>query len=154
MNRACPYLEQRTARHLEGLRNSQFKVKFQTVKELKSGDQKDEFNIRVESNTGGSSFDALSGGEQQIVSFSLGMALADLAETQVEGKSNVLILDECFTELDAINQEAVVDYINSDLRKTRETILIISNEEHLKSLFPNQIHVVKENGISRIKNSV
>jgi DNA repair exonuclease SbcCD ATPase subunit len=154
LNRACPYLEQRTTTHLEGLRNSQFKVKFQTIKELKSGDQRDEFNISVISDTGGSSFEALSGGEQQLVSFAVGMALADLAETQVEGKSNVLILDEPFVELDYKNQEAVVDYINSDLRKNRDTILIISNDEHLKSLIPSRVNVIKENGISNVREEL
>ena len=154
LSRACPYLEQRTARHLEGLRNLQFKVKFQTIKELRSGDQKDEFNISVLSDTGGSSFDALSGGESQLVSFAVGLALSDLAETQVEGKSNVLILDECFTELDSYNQDAVIDYIQSELVKTRETILIISNDEHLKSIIPNIINIVKENGISNVRENI
>ena len=154
LSRACPYLEQRTATHLEGLRNPQFKVRFQTIKELKSGDFRDEFNIGVLSETGGNSFDALSGGEQQLVSFAVGMALADLAETQVEGKSNVLILDEPFVELDYKNQEAVVEYINSDLRKTRETILIISNDEYLKSLIPSRINVVKENGVSNVREEL
>lgn len=149
LNKVCPFLEQRTAKHLEGLHNPQLKVKFNSTKELRSGDTKDEFNITVSSDTGGSSFDSLSGGEQQLVSFAMGLALADLTETQIEGKSNLLILDEPFVELDAKNQESVVDYINVELAKRKETILIISNDEHLKSLIPKRIHMIKEFGISR-----
>lgn len=151
LNRACPFLEDRTAKHLEGLRNGQIKVKFNTLKALKSGDIREEFNITVSSDTGGEGFDSLSGGEQQMVSFAVGLALSDLVETQVEGKSHQLILDEPFVELDSKNQEAVITYLQTELSKTKETILMISNDEYLKSLVPNIVTVIKENGISRIQ---
>lgn len=151
LSKACPFLEQRTAKHLEGLNNSQLKVKFQTVKELKSGETKDEFNIGVSSKTGGIGFDSLSGGEQQLVSFATGMALSDLAETQLEGKSNLLVLDEPFVELDKRNQESVIDYVHNELLKHKSSIFIISNDEHLKSLISKRIHVTKEHGISKVE---
>ena len=146
--RACPFLDQRTARHLQGLGNPQLKVSFSTTKLLKRGDTTEDFNVSVESSTGGKGFESLSGGEQQMTSFAIGLALADLAETQVEGSSHFLILDEPFMALDGRNCENIVNYLNDELSKKRETILLISNEDSLQSLIPNRIHVVKTGGVT------
>lgn len=148
--KACPFLESRTNFHLQGLGNPQIKVKFSTSKTLKSKEEREDFNIQVWSETGGGDFSSLSGGEQQITSFAVGLALADLAETQVEGKSHFLILDEPFIALDSRNYENIVQYL-SELRKHKETILLISNDDSLISLIPDQINVIKSNGVSTIE---
>ncbi len=147
--KACPFLESRTNFHLQGLGNPQINVKFSTSKTLKSKEEREDFNIKVWSETGGGDFSSLSGGEQQIVSFAVGLALADLAETQVEGKSHFLILDEPFIALDSRNYENIVQYL-TELGKQRETILLISNDDSLISLIPTQVSVTKSNGVSRI----
>jgi DNA repair exonuclease SbcCD ATPase subunit len=149
--RACPFLERKTAEHLSGLGNDQLKVEFSTSKTLKSGDEKAGFSIKVYSETGGLGYDSLSGGEQQMVSFAVGLALADLAETQVKGGSNLLILDEPFMALDDRNCENLVTYLTSELNSRRETILLISNEENLKVLISERIHVEKSGGISSVE---
>jgi DNA repair exonuclease SbcCD ATPase subunit len=148
--RACPFLDQKTEQHLQGLGNAQLRVSFSTTKLLKSGDTAEDFNVSVHSTTGGRGFQSLSGGEQQMVSFAVGLALADLAETQVEGSSHLLILDEPFMALDGRNCENIVNYLRGPLSKRRETILLISNEEALRSLIPNRIHVIKSGGVTRL----
>lgn len=148
---ACPFLAERTRHHLAGLGNAQIHVEFATVKQLASGEMKEEFAVNVWSETGGESFDALSGGEQQLVSFAIGLALADLAAAQATERSSFLILDEPFAQLDDRNSEAIVHYLTHGLARERETILLISNEEHLKSLVPNRVHVVKKGGVSRVQ---
>jgi DNA repair exonuclease SbcCD ATPase subunit len=148
----CDFLDCRTAEHLKGLRNEQIQVEFSTVKRLASGTSKDEFSVQVLSTTGGIGFDSLSGGEQQIASFAVGLALADLASSRVDGNSEFLILDEPFSQLDDRNSEAIVEYLTGDLGKSKDTILLISNEDSLKGLIPSRIHVVKENGITGIEN--
>lgn len=150
--KACPFLNERTKRHLEALGNDQLHVSFSTVKLLKGGDTREDFNVQVESTSGGKGYLSLSGGEQQIVSFAVGLALSDLAETQAEGASHFLILDEPFTELDDRNNENLVSYLTTDLGSKRETILLISNDDKLKSLVPSVLGVVKEKGISRLEN--
>lgn len=151
-NKACPFLQSRTAKHLFGLGNSQLKVEFSTTKELKSGEERSGFSTHVYSETGGTGFDSLSGGEQQMVSFAVGLALADLAETQVQGASHFLILDEPFMALDDRNCENLVNYLSNELTSKRETILLISNEDNIKSLIPSRIHVEKNGGITRLAN--
>jgi DNA repair exonuclease SbcCD ATPase subunit len=148
--KACPYLESRTREHLSGLGNPQLKVTFSTAKLLQSGTTRDEFNIQVSSDTGGGSFDALSGGEQQMVSFAVGLALADLASAQVGGPSEIMILDEPFMSLSEKNCESIINYITDTISKYKSTILLISNEPNMKSLISNRIEVVKTGGVTSI----
>jgi len=145
---ACPFLTERTKYHLAQLNNSQFLINFTLRKELASGAVKEEFNVNVESTTGGEGFDSLSGGEQSIVNFAIGLAISDLANLQVSQGSNVLILDEPFAELDRVNCENVVNYLTGRLLKEKDTIFLISNDTSLQSLIPNQIKLIKSQGVT------
>lgn len=147
---ACPFLDSRTAYHLEKLKNNQIHVEFSTVKRLATGKAKEEFDVTVWSETGGKGFDSLSGGEAQIVSFAVGLALSDLASSVSSTNSSFLILDEVFSELDTRNSEAIVEYLTGELGKSKDTIFLISNDEALKSLIPSRIHVVKRSGITSV----
>jgi len=147
---ACPYLDQAATEHLKALNNERLHVQFSTVKILSTGDTKEDFNVRCWNDTGGEGFDSLSGGEQQMVSFAIGRALADLARTQTSGASEFQIMDEPFSMLDERNSEAIVNYLKNEV--TKGTILLISNEDHLKGLITNRITVIKKNGISEVKD--
>jgi DNA repair exonuclease SbcCD ATPase subunit len=148
---ACPYLDQATSDHLKALDNAHLHVQFSTVKLLSSGDAKEDFNVRCWNDTGGEGFDSLSGGEQQIVSFAIGRALADLARTQTTGEYQFQILDEPFSMLDERNSENIVNYLKENIKAG--TVLLISNEDQLKGLILNRINVIKKNGISEVIES-
>jgi DNA repair exonuclease SbcCD ATPase subunit len=148
--KACAFLNGRVKYHLEMINNSQFDVKFTTVRELRSGLSREEFNVHCSSKTGGKNFSSLSGGEKQIVSFAIGMSLAELATTQVESGCNIMILDEPFLYLDPRNCENIVNYLTTELSKSRSTVFLVSNEDALQALVPNRIHVLKENGVSKV----
>jgi len=150
-NHACPFLEERTNNYLSDLNNSQIRVKFSTVKTLKSGDAKRDFNITVRSKTGGEDYSLLSGGEQQMVNFAISLALSDLAETQFRGGSKMAVLDEPFTNLDARNCESVINFLNTQFLTKRNTVLLISNEDSLKQSIPKRINIVKKNGVSTLQ---
>lgn len=149
---ACPFLDARVEHHLKRLNNGQIHVEFSTVKRLATGATKEEFSVNVWSETGGYGFDSLSGGEQQMVSFSIGLGLADLAQRTAAGRSTFLILDEPFAELDARNSESIVQYLSDEVRNGKDTIFLISNDEALKGLVANRIHVVKKHGISGVSD--
>lgn len=151
IEQACPFLEERTNQYMQDLNNPQIRATFSTVKVLKSGESRDEFNITVSSTTGGNEFDLFSGGEQQLTSFACGMALADLASSQAEGSSEILILDEPFMGLSSKNCENVINFLTQTISNRKSTILLISNEDELKSLIPQSIHVVKRDGTSAIE---
>lgn len=85
-----------------------------------------------------------------MVSFAVGLALSDLASAQAGGPSHFMILDEPFVSLSERNCENIVRYLQESLSKVKSTILLISNEPHLKMLIPEQIMVIKENGVTSI----
>ena len=86
-----------------------------------------------------------------MVSFAIGLSLADLASRVGGAESGFLILDEPFSELDARNAEAVIAYLTAEVENGRDTIMLISNEESLKGLIHNRIHVIKSGGISNVR---
>jgi len=149
-DRVCPFLAERANHHLQALNNAQITVNFSTTAQLKDSSTKEEFSATALSSTGGGSYSLLSGGEQQMVDFSVGLALADLAATQVKSRSNLLILDEPFVGLDDRNSESVISYLKEELAKIKSTIFLVSNEETLKGLIPNRVYVEKTNGISQV----
>lgn len=150
---ACPFLNARAAKHMEGLGNPQINIQFNAARELADGNVKEEFGVEVWSKTGGRGFSMLSGGEQQIASFAIGLALSDLAETKINNSSSITILDEPFSMLSPKNSEALVNYLSTDLNKKYNTILLISNEEYLQNLIPNIVHVTKRGGVSVIEEA-
>jgi DNA repair exonuclease SbcCD ATPase subunit len=147
----CPFLEDKTNEYLRDMNNGQIKVKFSTVKEMKSGETKDQFCVTAASDTGSNCFELFSGAEKQLTSFAVGMALSDLAGMQTEGASSFMILDEPFLYQSPENCENLVDFITQKLKKS--TVLLISNEENLSNLIPNRIRVVKREGVSSLESS-
>ena len=148
VEQALPFLQERTAHHLALLGNPELKVAFSTNKTLKSGEERSLFNVLATREQGGQSFDSLSGGERQMASFAVGLAISELCDSQSGSASNLMILDEPFTELDARNCEAVVQYAVTELVKRKATILLISNDERMKTLIQKGIQVEKEDGRS------
>lgn len=140
---ACPILTEHTNSYLQKLKNGQITVQF----EVNQGN----FDVKASSQTGASSFDSLSGGEQQMVNFAVGLALRSLSQF-VKGDQSVpsiMIFDEPFSQLDNRNAEAVVEFLTtSDLA---DTILLVSNDPALMSLIPKVIKVVKRDGVSTIE---
>jgi DNA repair exonuclease SbcCD ATPase subunit len=151
-NQACPFLTEKVNEYFQHLNNNQLRLEFSTIKTLKSKkEQRAEFNVEVISNEKQIEFNSLSGGEQQIVNFAVGMALSNLATLSQE-KSSILILDEPFVGLSPKNAENIIHFLNKKLRtENYSTILLISNEETLQSLIPNVISVEKLDGVTRIR---
>lgn len=149
-NQACPFLEERTNHYLTLLNNPQIRVQFNTIKELKSGDTRRDFNVTVESLTGGNDFDLLSGGEQILTNFAVCLALSDLVDIQFQEGSKFAILDECFTNLDQRNCDSILNFLSSHFVQKRTTILLISNEDQLKQSIPNRLNVTKVSGVTRL----
>jgi DNA repair exonuclease SbcCD ATPase subunit len=146
----CPFLETKTNEYLRDLNNGQIKVKFSTIKKLKSGDTKDQFCVTASSDTGSKIFELFSGAEKQLTSFAVGMALSDLAGMQVEGASSCMILDEPFLYQSPENCENIINFITNHIVDVGSTILLISNEDNLVNLVPNRVHVVKKKGVTSI----
>ena len=148
LEQVCTFLNEKANNYMQELGNGQIKVFFSTKKESGSG-VKEEFNVAVESESGAGSYSLLSGGEQALTSFAIGLALSDLAATQSKGQCSFMVLDEPFTNLGPTNCERLVQFLKA-YSTTKNTILLISNEASLKDLIPNKIEVEKQNGTTRL----
>src|SRR3972149_3478633 len=137
------FLTNRSNYYIKQLGNPQIKISF-VLEENKLG-------VSGRSETGGENYDMFSGGEQQLTSFAVSLALADLAESQIGSECGFTVLDEPFTNLGAINSQNVIDFINKELVTRKNNIFLISNEEFLQDLIPEQIKVTKLNGISQVE---
>ena len=87
------------------------------------------------------------------ISFCIGLSLADLSGRTAMAQASFLILDEPFSELDERNSEAIVEYLTDEMCKDKDTVFLISNEESLKGLVPNRVHVIKEKGVTHINEA-
>ncbi len=151
-DKICGILNDTANGYIQSLGNPQIKINFSTDKRKADGEVKEEFNVAVESDTGGGEYGLLSGGEQQLANFAIGLALAQLAETQAGGGSRFMVLDEPFTNLGPTNCERLVNFISGYLATRKDTILLISNEAQLAELISSRIHVEKRNGTTEIVN--
>lgn len=146
LEESVAYVEARTNEHLQNLQNPQLTTKLSLV-ETETGDIK--LESTAHNKTGGDTYPSLSGGEKQMINFAAGLALADLAASQVNGSSNVMILDEPFENLSARNSESIVSYLETNERD--KSIFLISHAPYLKGLIPKAIRVEKHYGISEVQ---
>ena len=150
IQRACPFLTDRSNYYLSKLGNAKLQIEFDTITTLASGDSRHKFSVTAKNESGGNHYDALSGAEQQMCNFAVGLALSDLAQSQVGGSTNLMILDEPFVYMDNTNSENLVNFIRTELLSRKETIFLISNEEMLIDLIPNKLSVQKVGGITQV----
>jgi len=144
LQRCLEFLNNRTAHHLALLGNSQIEVEFSNTKTLKSGEEKGSFQAVAKTTMGGQAYSHLSGGERQMASFAVGLALSELADAQSGTSSEFLILDEPFTELDPKNCASVIQHVNEELLKYKQSVILISNDPHLRQLVANRVEVTKD----------
>lgn len=146
-----PFLNQRSNEYLQELRDNA-QVVFNTQKTLASGERRDKFSISVELGST-DSYKSASGGESARIDVSVMLAMGDLLASRSLNSLDLRLLDECFSNLDALGCNQVVRLLNDIITPRSKTVFVISHEESLKSFFDKRLVVVKENGISRIENS-
>ncbi len=106
--------------------------------------------------SGGTSdlYDLLSGGEKMLVRLAVDVSLAMLSFARSSKKPEVIYLDEIFGPLDGKNTKAVLRMLDALRGKFSRVILITHNDE-LKEMIPNNILVSKSggmHGLSEIKS--
>lgn len=92
-------------------------------------------------------YEELSGGEQQLVNIIMAFALHQTTSASLG--VNVLFLDELFENLDKGNIEIVMDLVKS--MANEKSIYLITHQSNFSISGANVIHVLKEHGITTIK---
>ena len=118
-------------------------IYFESCKEAKNGNIKDEVNPIV--NIDGESeipFKSLSGGEETAVELAVDLAVIDMIEHKTGKGADFFILDEPFTGLDSINSERVMDMLMA--LDTSKKIIIVDHNVEVKAMVNETIIVIRD----------
>jgi exonuclease SbcC len=96
------------------------------------------------------SYELYSGGEAFKVNFSLRIALSRLLARRSGAKLETLIIDEGFGSQDDASRDRLVKAIRL-VQADFSRVLVITHIADVREMFPVQIQVVKNNGVSSLK---
>lgn len=96
-------------------------------------------------------FDTLSGGEKQRVDLILQFALRDLLSTYLNYRSNIIVLDEIFDNLDKIATDRILSLVTNKLKDTESIFIISHHADSLNITYDTELTVTKgDDGISTV----
>ena len=96
-----------------------------------------------------STYNMLSGGEQNALRLAMSMALSMLSIGGAADLPDMIFLDEIFGSLDTNTRENVFRLLKR-LNKNFERIIVITHDSLIKDRFKTRIHIDKRDGISHI----
>jgi len=147
LRKVTPYLNARVQYYISRLLPGAT-VEFQTVRQLASGEMRDNFHVEIALQYGAEDFKAASGGEKQCINVAVALAMQDLCSASGGQGIGLSMMDEVCTDLDTVRSARVAQLL-CELTE-RGTILVISNNEELKPFFQKRVTIVKQNGESRL----
>lgn len=150
LDSVMPYLTDRTNHYLGILADGDITMSFSTQRELKSakGEMRDEIHIGWEIE--GVSEYPPSGGQLKKMEIATDLALMDMVATREGAHPDILMLDEILDGLDKEGRTRVTHLLH-ELRKTRETILVISHDDSIAESFEKAIILVKADGATNLE---
>lgn len=96
-------------------------------------------------------YENLSGGERQKIDIIVQFALRDMLCQYLGFSSNIIVIDECFDNLDSIGCQKVVNMISSKLRDV-DSIFVVTHHTDISIPYDREITVVKDaSGVSYIE---
>ena len=151
LDSVTPFLTERAQRYADIMSGGDLSIRFDAQTQLKGGKWKDQLNVEVKNSQGADVYRGNSSGEKRRSDIAVGWALGDLAATRAHKPIRFKGLDEPFESLDETGEDAVIKLLYAVL-SDYETVLCMTHSNHLRSQFPKEICVIKENGFSRIQS--
>lgn len=145
-----PILNDRAEYYCNILTGGEMKITFTTKTALKSGEERDQFQIVVEQKHGGDAYEATSKGEKARADLVIALALGDLATFRTSKQLPWRFLDEPFENIDDAGTDAVMQLLN-DQKSRYKTVFVVTHKPAFKKLFNQRITIVKENSVSRLE---
>ncbi len=153
LDRCVPELNTRANQYLEILCDGKAHIEFSTQTTLANGEKREKFGVNVSFDHGGGQYGMLSGGELRRVDVAILLALGDLAASRAKASVSIRMLDEPFDSLDACGKEKVVQLLKEKVLPHAQTVLVMSHDDELKSLFDRRIVVTKQGGVSSVADA-
>jgi len=139
---AVPEIEQTTNMLLGKMTGGRMNVRFDTQRELKSGDVRETLDIKISDEIGTRNYELYSGGEGFRVNFAIRIALSKLLARRSGAQLQTIVVDEGFGTQDARGRDRLIEAINA-IQDEFACVLVITHIEELKEAFPTRINVVK-----------
>jgi DNA repair exonuclease SbcCD ATPase subunit len=150
LDHVTPILNDRAEHYSNILTDGEMKVTFTTKTQLKSGEDRDKFQIQVSQKHGSHSYKGSSKGEKARADLVIALALGDLATYRTAKQLPWRFLDEPFENIDDTGIEAVIQLLR-DQKSKYKTIFIVTHKPAFKKLVSQKLTMVKEGGISRLE---
>lgn len=144
---AIPELESEANRLLSRLTENQMHVGLITQQRNKQGNAIETLDIVIADEVGTRNYEMFSGGEAFKVNFALRLALSRLLARRAGAKLETLIIDEGFGTQDEESRHKLLNSINM-VSADFARIIVVSHIAEVREMFPTQIVVQKESGIS------
>ncbi len=147
---AVPEIETEANRILARLSDNKMHIALVTQQKTKAGSVFETLEILIGDEIGTRNYELYSGGEAFKVNFAIRISLSRLLARRAGARLETLIIDEGFGTQDDQSRERLVRSIKgiqSDFKK----ILVITHISDVREMFPVQIQVQKESGVSRLE---
>ena len=115
-------------------------VRFETQRELKSGDTVESLDIIITMDGNERKIEEFSGGEQKLLRSIIRLTLAVWQSRRGGSTLRTLFIDEIFDSLDADNSERILKLMES-LQSQFDRILLISHDDNLLQEIPGRINL-------------
>jgi len=150
LDKIVPFLNERVGHYLEILTDGGIEAKFNTVKELASGEKRDNFNLEISNRNAADSYEGNSGGEKRRVDLGVALGFNDFVSARSGKRFNLLVLDEVFEGVDADGLYYVIKVLE-DIARRKSSVFVITHRDELKSYFSDEILMERRDGLSYVR---
>lgn len=146
---AVPEIEAETNNILSRLSDNMMHVGLITQHKTKQGNLQETLEIMIADGLGTRNYELYSGGEAFKINFAIRIALSRLLARRAGAKLQSLFIDEGFGSQDEASRGRLIQAINA-IKPDFARILVVTHIAEIKELFPIQIQVSKQDGVSSL----
>ena len=150
LDRIVPFLNDRVGYYLSILTDGGIEAKFSTVKQLSSGEYRDNFNLEISNRYASQTYEGNSGGERRRIDLGVALGFNDFLASRSGKRFNLLILDEVFEGVDADGIYYVIKVLE-DLSRQKSSVFVITHKDELKGYFPDEVLMSRKDGLSYVE---
>jgi len=147
LDKVVPFINERLNHYLTILTDGGITARFSTVKQLSSGEYREDFNLEIVNKKAADTYEGNSGGEKRRVDLAVALAFNDFISSRSGKRFNILLLDEVFEGVDAEGLYYVIKVLE-DLARRKSSVFVITHRDELKSYFSDEIFMRREHGLS------
>jgi len=137
IDESIPFMNSKVSEYLEKISGGRYIVSFDTMRETKSGEFRDEISVNVlDTQTKANMRKKLSGGQTRVVDIATILTLSDLQCLVQDVKFNIMLFDEIFDALDDEN----IGYVSKILRYlAKDKSIFLISHRHIDSIEADEV---------------